>query len=230
MSLFDSTMLQNSPQVSHPSQDCLSFPQSLTEKYRPRLLTEFVGLEKPKRFLQNLAANPKSINLLFRGPSGTGKTTAALALAEAIPAELHHIPSQECTLERIQRVRQTCQYFPAEGKRFHLVLGDEADQMTNAAQIALLSKLDSTDAAPNTIWVFTCNDTERLEPRFLSRCKVLDFSSYGMAEEASCLLQRLWFAEGGRSDNAPNFARIVKDAKNNVRAAINALETELMML
>jgi hypothetical protein len=55
--------------------------------------------------------------------------------------------------------------------------------MTNAAQLALLSKLDSTDPASNTIWIFTANDTERLERRFLSRCKVLEFSSYGLAGE-----------------------------------------------
>jgi hypothetical protein len=53
--------------------------------------------------------------------------------------------------------------------------------MTNAAQLALPSKLDSTDAVPNTIWIFTANDTERLERRFLSRCKLLEFSSYGLA-------------------------------------------------
>jgi DNA polymerase III delta prime subunit len=66
---------------------------------------------------------------------------------------------------------------------FHVVLADKADQMTNAAQLSLLSKLDSTDPAPNTIWIFTATDTERLERRFLSRCKVLEFSSYGLAGE-----------------------------------------------
>lgn len=66
---------------------------------------------------------------------------------------------------------------------FHVVLADEADQMTNAAQLALLSKLDSTDPAPNTIWIFTANDTQRLERRFLSRCKLLEFSSYGLSSD-----------------------------------------------
>ena len=161
--------------IPFPSQETFDFPTPLTEKYRPRRLSEFAGLDKPRKIMSALAARPYSSNWLFIGPSGTGKTTLALALAEAIPAEVHMIPSQKCTAQAIEDVRRTCQYVPSEGFRFHLVLIDEADQMSNAAQISLLSKLDSTDPAPNTIWVFTCNDTSRLEPRFLSRCRTLEF-------------------------------------------------------
>lgn len=76
----------------------------------------------------------------------------ALALGEMIPAEIHHVPSQECDLGNLERVCRTCQYVPAMGKRVHLVIVDEADQMTAAAQLFLLSKLDSTGQLPNTIY------------------------------------------------------------------------------
>jgi DNA polymerase III delta prime subunit len=62
--------------------------------------------------------------------------------------------------------------------------------MTPAAQVSLLSKLDATNFPPNTIFIFTCNATDRLEPRFLSRCHVIDFSSYGISAEASQLLEK----------------------------------------
>ena len=62
----------------------------------------------------------------------------AMALAEMLPAELHHIPSQECNLDNIERVRRICQYVPMAGHRMHLVLVDEADRMTDAAQVSLL--------------------------------------------------------------------------------------------
>ena len=155
-----------------PDAGMLPFPQSLTEKYRPRQIDEFVGLDKPKRIMRKLAANPYASAWLFVGPSGTGKTTMGLALAEALPAELHHIPSQDCNLENIERVRRICQYVPMAGCKFHLVLVDEADRMTPAAQVSLLSKLDATNFPPNTIFIFTCNETGSLEPRFLSRCHV----------------------------------------------------------
>ena len=42
------------------------------------------------------------------------------------------------------------------------MLVDEADRMTPAAQLALLSKLDATAIPPNTIFIFTCNETDGL--------------------------------------------------------------------
>ena len=208
-------------------QSTLEFPQSLSEKYRPRSIDAFVGLDKIKQIMRKLAANPFPSAWLFVGPSGTGKTSMGLALAESMPAELHHVPSQECNVENIDRVRKTCQYVPMAGCKFHLVLVDEADQMSPAAQISLLSKLDSTNFPPNTIFIFTCNDTGRLEPRFLSRCHVLEFSSYGISAGCVQLLEYIWVKESA-SNSRPNFARIVKDSQNNVRESLMRLETELM--
>lgn len=161
-------------------------PALLTEKYRPATIEAFLGLDKAKRLCTKLARNPYESAWVFVGASGMGKTTLALALADAMPAELHHIPSQDCNVERITSVHRTCQYVPALGKRMHLVLVDEADQMTKAAQLALLSMLDSTNATPNTVWIFTCNTTEGLQDRFLSRCGVVEFSSYGIAKGRGC--------------------------------------------
>lgn len=222
MNLFDVT----SPNVDH--QSGFDWPQSLTEKYRPKTVTEFVGLDKPKKIAERLIAQPRESAWLFKGPSGTGKTTLALAIAQAIPAELHHIPSQNCNLETIERVRLTCQYVPRQGLKCHLVLADELDQLTPAAQISLLSKLDATNFFPQTVFIGTCNAVDRLEPRFLSRFHVVEFSSYGMAKEASEMLERVWMQETHGAGERPNFARIVKESNNNVRESLMRLETEIM--
>jgi len=205
----------------------LAFPQSLSEKYRPRKIADFAGLEKPKRILSKFAANPYPSSWLFVGPPGTGKTTMGLALAAELRAEVHHIPSQKCTLDAVEDTVRRCHYVPMSNT-FHLVLVDEADRMSPAAQLALLSKLDSTAFPPQTVFVFTCNTTDGLEPRFLSRCRVLEFSSYGMSQGIVGLLETVWNRETGGAANPPNFARLAKDALNNVRDALMKLELEIM--
>jgi replication-associated recombination protein RarA len=174
-----------------------------------------------------MMTRPYASNWLFVGPSGTGKTSFARAICNAVAGELHHIGSQECNVDTLERVRSRCQYVPMAEHAFHVVIVDEADQMSTAAQLKLLSFLDGTDQAPNTIWIFTCNDTARLQDRFLSRCKVLEFSSYGIAADVAQLLARIWDAEAAGSP-APNFARIVKESNNNVRESLNRIETELL--
>jgi DNA polymerase III delta prime subunit len=110
-----------------------------------------------------------------------------------------------------------------------VVLIDEADRMTPAAQLALLSKLDATAFPPNTVFIFTCNSTDGLEPRFLSRCRIIEFSSYGMAGEIAEYLDKVWHGEGGNGDT-PDLARLAKESRNNVRDALMKLEVELMAL
>lgn len=200
----------------------------LTEKYQPKLISDFLGLDKAKKLCSNLVANPFESYLLFVGASGMGKTTLALALAAELDAELHHIPSQNCTVEAIERVYRACQYLPMLNHRYHVILIDEADQMSMAAQMALLSMMDGTRKAPNTIIVYTCNETTKLQDRFLSRCIQVDFSSYGIAKDAAAMLEKVWSIECPAAATTPNFVRLVKESNNNVRAALMSLQREML--
>jgi DNA polymerase III delta prime subunit len=199
----------------------------LTETYRPRKIADFIGIDKPKTAMLRLVASPKSSAYLFVGKSGIGKTALALALAEEIGGELHHIPSQKCTVDAVEIVRRKCQYLPMLGKNFHVILVDEADSMSNAAQDAWLSLLDSTGRPQDTIIIFTCNDAGSLKDRFKSRCFIQDFTTQGLAPKIAKLLSDIWLAEAPANAPAPNFLRIANDAHNNVRTALMELENSL---
>jgi DNA polymerase III subunit gamma/tau len=219
MSLF-----QNLP----GSQAEIAFPASLSEKYRPHTFADFVGNDKAKRVLTNFVARPlRNTAFLFSGPSGVGKTSAGIVLCEALRGELHHIPSQQCNLERIERTVFNCWTVPSNGT-WHIVLIDEIDSASKAAQLALLSKTDATAFPPSTVFIFTCNSTEALEPRFLSRCMSLQFSSHGTANATAQLLERIWQAEAGQTAEQPNFLRLVRESGNNIRDAVNSLQVELL--
>jgi replication-associated recombination protein RarA len=227
MSLFDNVPVNATKQAEQAG---FAFPACLSEKYRPHTFSEFVGLDKPKRILANFAAKPfPRASFVFVGPSGTGKTSMGLALCESLRGELHHIPSQQCNVAFVEETIRQCHYVPRHAT-FHVVLVDEADQMSKAAQLAFLSKLDATAFPPSTVFVFTCNSTDGLEDRFLSRCMVLQFSSHGMAKDAASLLERIWIAEAGEAADRPNFLRAIQDSKNNVRDAVNSLQVELLAL
>ena len=52
------------------------------EGYRPKTIDECILSEKIKGTLSDLVKDEKVPNLMFTGPSGVGKTTAARALCE----------------------------------------------------------------------------------------------------------------------------------------------------
>lgn len=202
--------------------------ESLTDKYAPHGLSDFIGLDKHRDFLEDFIDNGLTKGgLVFNGPPGIGKTSMGFALAELTRAELHHIPAQGCNIDSLARVRYQCNYVPMAGKRRHIVLVDEADAMSAAAQLCLLSELDGTDRTPLTTFVFTCNDTERFEPRFLDRNHILAFSKEGLAKRIADRLEYVWDVETDIATPKPNFARITKDSLNSIRGALTALDYEL---
>ena len=212
------------------SQHNLQFPQSLTEAYKPRSIGEFVGLDKQKAIIEKLIASPRPCGLLFMGPAGTGKTSMAFAYAKAIQAEIHHVPSQDCNLETLQSISAMCHRVPYDFQtgtpcKWHVVIIDEADEMSRAAQTFLLSRLDGSNPCPTTIWVLTANADDRFEPRFLSRLiKLPTFNGYGMGKSVRDLLAKIW-AERGNGAPEPDYARM---PTGNVREALQALEVELL--
>ena len=204
---------------------CFDFPVPLSEKYRPRTIAEFSGLAETKRTLLGFASNPQDIGLVFQGPAGTGKTSMGLALASATNSFVYHIRSGCCTVDAVERAAFRAHHYPPMGYKRNLILVDEMDLASLPAQNICLSYLDGMATIPQTTWVFTTNDTTRLAERFLSRNRVMAFSTYGIQSDATQLMERIWSAETDAP--APNMARLIKEQNGNVRAALSILDSKL---
>src|SRR6266699_5317590 len=226
-----------------PKQHGFDYPMPLVEKYQPRKIEDFIGLEGPKRMFANLLKAPRPVAVLVVGPPGCGKTTLGMAFADELPGTLHHISSQKCDVAALDRLNDLCHYYPSRG-RFHVVLVDEADQMTEKAQLQLLSRLDGTASlkpkfaggwergpALPIIWIFTCNGRgedgttppSTLEPRFLSRCLLAACGKPEVAEIAS-FLRRIWSLEGGGPSDDPSH---LAEGCDGLRDALTKLEVAL---
>ena len=199
----------------------------LVEKYQPKDLDQFVGISRPVSIIRRFAANPCSDAFLFHGPSGTGKTTLALALAAKIGGQRYHLPSQNCTVASVERTIEHCHFRPWTGN-WNIVHVDECNTMSSQAQDSFLSKLDPTAAPPDTIFLFTTNSLEGLKPRFLSRCKKLEFTVDGALADIVALLRRIWLQETGENYAEPDFESIVHRSQFNIREAIQELEMQIM--
>jgi len=136
-----------------------------------------------KAIVDRLKAYAKSRtfpHLLFAGPPGTGKTTAALALTKDVFGEGYRInllemnASDERKLESIRtKVKQFARTAPSPGTTFKVIFLDEADALTPDAQGALRRIMEQN--AETCRFILSCNYSSKIIEPIQSRCAVFRF-------------------------------------------------------
>ncbi|CCD22761.1 replication factor C subunit 3 NDAI_0A06060 [Naumovozyma dairenensis CBS 421] len=145
------------------------------EKYRPESLDDVYGQTEVVTTVRKFLEEGKLPHLLFYGPPGTGKTSTIVALAREIfgknysnmVLELNASDDRgiEVVRNQIKDFASTRQIF---SKGFKLIILDEADAMTNAAQNALRRIIEKY--TKNTRFCILANYSHKLTPALLSRC------------------------------------------------------------
>jgi replication factor C small subunit len=153
-----------------------------TEKYRPKTLSDVVN---QKYVIDRLKAFVKEKNIphmLFAGPAGCGKTTAALAIARELYGDslrgnmLMLNASDERGIDVIRgEVKRFASTISVSDVPFKLIFLDESDALTPEAQQALRRTMEMF--SNKTRFILAANYSSRIIEPIQSRCAVFRFSS-----------------------------------------------------
>lgn len=150
------------------------------EKYRPKGLGDLLSHQEIVTTLKTLISNNRLPHLLFCGPPGTGKTSTILACAKEMygPSFKSMVLELNASDDRgISVVREQIKNFASTRRIFSsgvkLIILDEADAMTTAAQMALRRVVEKY--AANTRFCIICNYVNKIIPALQSRCTKFRF-------------------------------------------------------
>ncbi|MHA1507219.1 MAG: replication factor C small subunit [Promethearchaeota archaeon] len=200
------------------------------EKYRPRLLDDVVNQEGIIKRLKQFVKDKSMPHLIFAGPAGTGKTTSALAMVRELygnkkAINITFLELNASDARGIDVIRTYIKDFakakPPSDIFFKILILDEADNMTAAAQQALRRTMEKYTR--NCRMILICNYSNKIIPPIQSRCVVFRFSSLNNED----IKNRVKFVANKEniSISVNGLNAIVDVSKGDCRRAINYLQS-----
>lgn len=189
--------------------------QILTEKYRPKTLSDMVGN------IPDLVIDDSMPHLLLHGSAGCGKTTLARIIISMLNCD--HIVLNASSERGIDVIRDKVRDFASTKSRnetIKIVFLDEADHLTPDAQTALRNTMETYSR--NTRFILTANYINRIIEPLQSRCIVIKFGNILKSD----ILKRLQFI--CENEHIPYeidaLSKITDQTGSDIRSAINKIE------
>lgn len=172
--------------------------QALYRKYRPQTFSDVVGQEHITSVLKNELRDGTTVHAyLFTGTRGTGKTTCAKILANAVNCLNNNEgdPCLECDscklflngentdiveidaasnngVDNIRELREIISFTPVQSK-YRVYIIDEVHMLSIGAFNALLKTLE--EPPEHAIFILATTEVHKLPATILSRCQRFDF-------------------------------------------------------
>ena len=199
------------------------------EVLRPVSVTQVVGND---RFVEDALEWERTgeypAALLFIGEPGTGKTSAANAIARTLLDnaynEMNVMWTNASDDRGIGHIREEVKNFSrlsGIGTKRKVVVFDEADGLTSQAQDAMRGIMEKY--ADKVLFILTANYGDKIRPAIKSRCTTYTFKRVS-AEQGASHLTRLTESCGVPVEWEPFYGDVVEFHGGDLRAAVNSLE------
>ncbi len=194
------------------------------ERYRPSGLEGYVGNEHIIQKVNIYIENNDVPHLLLHGEAGTGKTTLAKIIVNAIDCDYLYINASD---ERgIDTLREKIRGFAASVgfKTWKVVILDESDYLTRDAQAALRNLMETF--SKSTRFILTCNYPEKVIDPIQSRCQTFEIIPPTKKDVAKRLNDIL--INEGIQFEMQDLAVIVNSGYPDIRRVINAAQRQVI--
>lgn len=198
------------------------------EKYRPDSLDDIVSHTEIIDTITRFIDSKKMPHLLFYGPPGTGKTSTIIAIAKkmygknynSMILELNASDERGINIVR-DKIKSFCATQQIVNRGIKLVILDECDAITSAAQFALRRVVEKYTRT--TRFCFICNYVSKVIPALQSRCTRFRFSPL-KTDHILVKLDEICNAESLKINKKSKEA-IVSLSGGDMRKVLNILES-----
>lgn len=211
----------------------------LTEIYRPRDWPDVIGQADVTAKLARWEMQGKLQGRAYwlSGKSGTGKTTLARIIAGKLSNQFYtaEMDASEVSVIMLRNIKADVHYMPL-GCASRVFIVNEAHGLSKGPVRILLQMLEAPLLNSGVTWVFTTTLDGQMEFEdhqidampLLSRCIQLKLAERGLCGPMAARCREIATKEGLNGQDIAAYERLLKDKRNNMRAALQAIEAGVM--